>query len=65
MTNKCINLSDIEEIYETNSKLEANDYIQKLKWILLQTGTRFNEENKSLTIYYSLGKPKGVSNERW
>ena len=55
----------IIEVYETSSINEVNDYIDKLGWILLQTGTRFNEETKELIIYYSLGRPKGTSNERW
>lgn len=55
----------IIEVYETIDSNEVNDYIQKLDWILLQTGTRFIKETNELTIYYSLGRLEGTSNERW
>lgn len=55
----------IIEVYETTKAYEVNEYVQKLNWVLLQTGTKFNKDTKELTIYYSLGRPEGVSTERW
>lgn len=56
---------EIVEVYEVNTERECNQYLQKHHWILLEVGTRYNEITKENKIYYSLGRPKGVSNERW
>lgn len=53
------------EVYETSNCKEVNDYLKKLGWVLLQTGTKFNKDTKELTVYYSLGKLKTSSDERW
>lgn len=53
------------EVYETSISKEVNEYLNKLGWILLQTGTKYNENTKELKIYYSLGKLETSSDERW
>lgn len=60
-------MNDIKiiEVYETTKYSDVNDYINKFHWVLLQTGTKYNEETKALTIYYSIGRPEGTSDERW
>jgi len=39
-------MNDIKiiEVYETTKYSDVNDYINKLHWVLLQTGTKYNEE---------------------
>lgn len=55
----------IVEVYETNDEHTVNSYIDRLGWVLLMTGRKYDPETKALTIYYSLGRPKGTSTERW
>ena len=56
---------DIVEIIETTDVKMVNDYISKLGWILLQSGTKFDDASKSLTIYYAIGRTQNTSGERW